>query len=287
MILFKEIEPKGDHKKLSNVNNLTWLTWSDNFRNDYKHFDTQLKKIKEVDFIYLKKYKAYNYSFSVPLSRLDKSFLHDFWNFAYALYHFNPGERIIFFSDLIDNKINARLFHFLFALFRSTLTQITNDKMGALYSPLTSGKTESDFPMHCDLYIPKILFNVYESVPKDKSGASAFLRLDDLFEQVFPQVSALPKKVTLRIKELIYTDIRQDNYEEFFSLLYDADNTWSEKLKQVIDKHKFNIKLNKGQGYMLHDRIWMHGRNKTNGGVSPKRLHRIIFNNFYEQGARS
>ncbi len=280
MILFQETAPRPELQKISSSRNLVWLTWSDTFRKSHADFDKQLSKISEVEFIYLSKYKDYNYSFSVALSKLDKSFLHDFRNYAYSLFHFDPADSIVFFTNLIDRKINAKLFHFLFALFRSTLTEITNDKMGALYSPLTSGKQESEFPLHCDLYIPKILFNVYEHVPLDASGSSAFLELSELFDVVIPKLKKVPAGTVQRMKRLIYDDIRKDNYDELFELLYDEKYDWSEKIHQVMDKHKFSIKLHKGEGYMLNDRIWMHGRNKTSGGISPKRLHRLIFNNF-------
>jgi len=44
--------------------------------------------------------------------------------------------------------------------------------MQALYAPLTPGNN-GEFPLHCDMYIPKRLFNVFDDVPDDDSGASA------------------------------------------------------------------------------------------------------------------
>jgi hypothetical protein len=276
MPLFKETKTPSHCKLAGTRAKFAWLTWSDPFRNQYKVFKTQLKRVGAIDFIYLKKYNAYNYTFDVNLSTLDPAFLDTFKAYALELLHFSPGERIIFFRDLIDDKINPQTFHFIFALFRSLMVDISRDKMAALYSPLTSGKDESDFPLHCDLYIPTILFNVFEKVASDGSGRSTFLQLETLFDEILPAVSTIPTAKKRKIREIIQSDRRKDRYEEFFMLLYDKSNPWSAELKSKMDKRKMSIKLEKGYGYMLHDRKWMHGRDAING-VPSKRLHRLIF----------
>jgi hypothetical protein len=276
MLLFKEIKSPSHQKLTGTGKKFAWLTWSDAFRKEYKAFNTQLRRAGGIDFIHLKKYKSYNYTFDVNLSGLDPLFLQNFKEYALDLLHFSPGEEIVFFRDLIDDKLTPRTFHFIFALFRSMLVTISRDKMAALYSPLTSGKQEDDFPLHCDLYIPPILFNVFEKVADDNNGRSTFLKLDTLFSEIFPSISSIPTAKKRKIEDIIRSDRRKDRYEEFFMLLYDKSNPWSAELKSAMDKRKMSLKLEKGQGYMLHDRKWMHGRDAING-VPSKRLHRLIF----------
>lgn len=279
MILFQETEPIKAHRAFTQKNNIKWYTWSDYFMSETKGLTQQSRLIKEIDFLYLKKYKEYNYSYAVNVSKLDKEFVSHFKQYATALYHFSPGEGLLFFNTLINDKINGKLFHFIFALFRSLLVQITKDEMSALYSPLATGKKENDFPLHCDLYIPKTLFNVFENVAPDSTGQSTFLKLDTLFEVILPQVKGIDKGVIKDIYQLVYKNIKQDNYEKFYAALYD-DERQKRELQKLQNKFKIKIRLRKGEGYLLNDRVWMHGRDKTNGGVSSKRLHRLIYNTF-------
>ena len=41
------------------------------------------------------------------------------------------------------------------------------------------------------------------------------------------------------------------------------------------------IKLLYGQGYMIHDRKWLHGRDSPSNGVKSNRLYGFVFDNRY------
>ena len=276
-MIFKEDSTPKDHTLVTENKNFTWLTWSDDFRKEHKTFQKQLALIKSIDIIKLNQYKSESYS--LALERLDKGFLKDFRYYAESLMHFDPDVRIIFFSNLIDKKINGKIFHFLFAAFRSIITDTLKNKMGALYIPLIAGKNISELPLHCDLFLPKILFNVFERVAKDNSGHSTFLKLNHLFDNILPEIKFMPLKVKHKIKQIFNSVTKKDKYWDVMNLLYNEKHLWAEETAYRLNNDKFRIKFSKGEGYMINDKIWMHGRDHTNGGVSIKRLHRLAFAN--------
>src|SRR6202035_3975224 len=201
------------------------------------------------------------------------------------LFHFNPGDRLNFFRHLINDEISNADLHKLFSLLRSHLVFLFKNSMSALYPPLTPMKNQSDFPLHCDLYIPKILFNVFAKVANDNSGCSTFLRLENLFE-LLREVDSMPDNTKRKLKSIVTSETGVDRYEDFFTLLHDEDNPWFAELQGKLIKENLRIRFERGEGYMINDRVWMHGREKTNGGVSIKRLHRLVFNNQYVSPGR-
>jgi hypothetical protein len=256
---------------------IPWYTWSDDFLEFVPAIKKAHKKAGDPLFLHLKHFKMYNYTFSSPLDKLDEGFINDFIPFCRAIRQQRLGNRILFFDNLINQKINGGLFHYIIGLFRSTLSRINKDEMSALYAPLTVTTHEDDFPLHCDLYIPRVLWNVFEEVAPGDDGASTFLTTKDFFEKVAPH-SGMPAGVVKKLRKLIYIENNKDRYEDFFSLLYDNSNSWTNDLKEQINLHVQRLKFRKGQGYMIHDRLWMHGRDRCYGQVTGKRLHRLIFN---------
>lgn len=278
MLLFQETPPPAAHQRFTRKHQVRWLTWSPYFLQFLPAIKKQSRKYQEVDFVFEDQYQDYNYTYTVRLEALDPGFLEAMRHFVYDLHHFDPGEHIVFFHGLINRKVDGKTFHFLFALLRALLVQMTRDEMGALYSPLTSGKRLDDFPLHCDLYIPGILWNVMEAVARDGSGHSTFLPLRTLFEEVLPQVSRMEQATRTHLEKLVYSTVRQDHYDQFYQLLY--REAWCREVIRMQRNYRWRILLDKGEGYLLHDRTWMHGRDRTHGGVSGKRLHRLIFNNY-------
>ena len=45
-----------------------------------------------------------------------------------------------------------------------------------------------------------------------------------------------------------------------------------------MESKKQFVKFKKGEGFLVHDRLWLHGRTKTRKNVNIKRLMRLIFN---------
>lgn len=280
-MVFQQIEAPHKHRTFTNVHNAKWYSWSPFFKQTFKGLKRSISSLNEPSLLYIKNHKDYNYTYSIALEKKHRAFLEDFRHFAFALYHFNPQDRLNLFTGMIDKDITNSHYHKIISLIRALLVQDRKNQMAALYAPLTPGKNQSDFPLHCDLYIPQILFNVFGTVAPDGSGRSTFLPLTTFFE-LLSTISTMPAKIKQQLKDIFSEELKSDHYEKFYGLLYNEENIWSADLKKTLNKAKISIGLQKGEGYMINDRIWMHGRDRTTGGISRKRLHRLIFTNIYQ-----
>ncbi len=258
-----------------------WHTWSDEFRLFFddirrnEHFKSIQSKL-----IFIDGFNEYNYSYHVDLKTIlaaDKKEI--FKKFASILYRINLSDKISFFTNLINKEITGEDFHKIFAIFRTIIADTHKNEMEALYAPLTTSN-KGYFPLHCDLYIPRLLFNIYERVPTDRSGVSMFLNMNTLLEEILPNVSKMPKQVKSRIVSIVSSRHNIDYYDEFYDLLNSRNNPWYFQFRRMEEKHQFSLKFKKGQGYLLHDRKWLHGRTKPNGLMTEKRVHRLVFNIF-------
>lgn len=220
----------------------------------------------------------YTFSFGGALSTLhfeDGGLAESLNSFVLGLYDLDVGGRLMLLDGLLDDKFDGRGLHLLFTYARDVLSALMNDPMGALYTPL-SGR-QGEFPLHADLYIPQILFNVFEKVPADTSGTSLFLSVP-VFKKLLREVDSLPKDVHESLCRCLEDGEREDQYTKFYHLLYRDNEPWGEELARRMREKQVRIKLFYGQGYLLNDRAWLHGREAPHGGVPRDRLHRLIFN---------
>jgi hypothetical protein len=259
-----------------------WLTWSPKFRKTF----LRAKKLKGYDLIspeliFLQGFQDYNYSYDVvgttgPVDQL----LAMLEPFAAALYQIEINDSIYFLDKLIDEDISADDLSVILSILRKIIVARYKDKMEALYTPLTATNT-GQFPLHCDLYIPKRLLNIYEVVAKDDSGKSIFMPMQTFMEKVLPFVDEMPARTKSEIASIINSNKYEDNYEHFYEILHGRANPWFARLKHLMSLNAVEHKFEKGQGYLLHDRKWLHGRTKPNGTFSVKRVHRLVFNSNY------
>jgi hypothetical protein len=132
-----------------------------------------------------------------------------------------------------------------------------------------------NFPLHADLYIPRILFNVFEAVPDDDTGASLFLPVSTL-RKLMSGITSLPYEIENLILAIIEQQSEFDGFEVLDNLLH-GHWVWVRDLEHAMERKQLRIKLRPGQGYLLDDRKWLHGREAPKGGVPANRLHRLIF----------
>jgi hypothetical protein len=244
--------------------------------------EQEVPRLREPNFIHLRGGKPYDYTFSLDTSvALDKQLVRDLTPFVKDLYNLPVSNSIILFDAMLGEHLSERGLHLLFAFFRDALASLSGDPMSALYAPLRG--TQNAFPVHSDLYVPQVLFNVFDDVPNDSSGATLFLSGEE-FTQLLPKVKSLPPTDREKIVQILHGDSAEDHYEEFYGLLY--LNFWSKELIKKIKPKLLRMKLYSGQGYLIDDRVWLHGRERVKGGVSQKRLHRLIFNTRFKQSPR-
>jgi hypothetical protein len=195
---------------------------------------------------------------------------------AGALFGMRSPSKLILLDGLMDTVIDGLTIQTLFAYVRTRLVERTGDHAVAIHAPLgATGERERDFPLHADLYPSVFLLNVFDRVPAGDSGASLFLPMRTLRE--FVQSSdAIPPATKRRFQSFWTSPAQTDRYEEFYDLLH-GRHPWGAELGRAMRGAAMRIRLERGQGYLLHDRKWLHGREEPAGGVPSDRLHRLTF----------
>jgi hypothetical protein len=254
-----------------------WHTWSLHFRAFLREAADELRRLNQPPLVHVAELNDYDQTFSwAPTKLADRRLRAQFLTFARSLYATRPHHMLMLFDDLIGPDLDAEGLHALFALLRGAMIGMTWDKRAAMYSPLGDvSKRGSDFPLHADLYIPQILFNVFNNVPKNRSGASTFLPVAVLRELI-SHVPSLPAIERKRIIRTIQCESSTDRFDIVYDLLH-GRHKWVRELETAMKRRQLLIKLHAGQGYMLHDRVWLHGRQVPQGGIPANRVHRLVF----------
>lgn len=279
MGIFQQIDPPLKQARLTINRKATWHTWSPDFRALFKPWKKEIETLRSPPSIHLLRGKEYDDTYTLEASRLsDKKLTRDLMFFAKDLYGLQISNQLMLFTSLIDKDLSGRGLHYLFAFLRAALVSCSRDPLSALCQPISrSQKRGSEFLLHSDLYVPAILFNVFDDVENDSSGASLFLSVSSTIE-ILSQAGSLPLEVRLRITDNLTGMHDKDFYEENYDLLHGCAHQWTQDLERRMMKQQLRIKLFSGQGYMIHDRKWLHGREALRGRLSSKRLHRLIFN---------
>ncbi len=278
--VFEEIDPPPSQANLPVCRVATWCTWSADCRRLFKSWSSALNTLPRPRRKRLLGGKAYDYTLSVPFAEVDESFASEFVAFAACLYDLPTPKGIVLLSELFGDFLDGAMLPRFISLLREALVVVSGNEMCALYAPLSAvGIAAGDFPLHADLYIPELLLNIFEDVPDGSSGKSLFLSVD-AFTAILDSLADLPFEISALIRSKLSDPLNSDGYEEFFELLHgEPPNLWRLNLQTMMETQAFRIKLQKGQGYLIHDRSWLHGREQPSGGVSRKRLHRLVFNN--------
>jgi hypothetical protein len=161
MNLFERIEAPRN-ADLSQARKGKWFTFSKDFYTLLPVLKSAFKIHGAPVFVHSRRSKIYNYSFHVELKRLEPSILSELNELAKAMKRVRVGNELNFYTGLINRHVSGELFQFLFSYLRASLAQMDNNELASLYPPLTVTNNEDEFPLHCDLYVPQILFNVFE-----------------------------------------------------------------------------------------------------------------------------
>lgn len=148
--------------------------------------------------------------------------------------------------------------------------------MEALYTPLTVAN-KGHFPLHSDLYIPRVLFNLFDEVPGDGSGASILLPMDVFRNEVLTGLKTMPLAVKKKIEVILDKRDYKDHYDQFYNLLNDPENAWHAELGGKLRRRRLLQSFAQGEGYMVHDRRWLHGRLRPSRALNERRVHRLVF----------
>jgi hypothetical protein len=287
MQLFERIEAPASQACW--VSGAQWNTWSVDFRHFLRAYGGTLAEAPRPVLRHILDGRPYDYTFSISFSevssQLDLSALHEF---AVGLYDLQfQADRLIFLDRLLNRDLSGNGLQWLFAFFRETIVRLAGDEMAALSTPLGRvGPSVAGFPLHADLYPAETLFNVFDEVPSDDSGASLFLDFATL-TKLMSEIAGVPSEIKELVHECREDVLTTDRFEDFYSALHSGNTPWKAELERAMLASAERIRLHGGQGYLLNDRKWLHGREAPTGGVSGRRLHRLVFNRRAQQERRA
>jgi hypothetical protein len=165
---------------------------------------------------------------------------------------------------------------FLFALLRQLLGEIAGDPSVALYIPISmAGDADGTFPLHADLFPPQVLLNVFVDAPDRPEGATRLLPMAR-YEQIVAE--SVPADVCDRLLRYIHREaFTPDDYMSWYRLMYDG-HPWSAEVKQRLIDACTRTHLQRGEGYLVDDLAWLHGRDYLSKDLlTYQRLQRLTF----------
>jgi len=276
MKLFSRTQPPENLAITTLPGPVSLLSWSDETRELLERWTSESASLPDPTLDYFGE-GEYAYTLTYDAAGIDPTLRCGLLAMAEALYHLAPGSGLTLFDKLTDERITGAALRRLFAFLRALMVELTGDPLVAIYAPLgAAGRAEQgSFPLHADLYPPVFLLNVFDRVAKDGSGASVFLSMETAL-QIFDSTATFPPDVRDRFRHCVITPANADRYEEFYDLLH-GPHPWTAEVERAMKAQRLKVRFSSGQGYLVHDRLWLHGRESPRGGVPKDRLHRFIF----------
>jgi hypothetical protein len=186
-----------------------------------------------------------------------------------------PGRNVLVLERLMDNGIDSDLLLSLFVLFRACLVCASGNPSQAMCRPVNPVARDAGFPLHADLFLHRRLLLVFDDVA-DSGGASLFLSVP-VMTRLLRENHACPARVQLRVATLLRDRRPIDRFDEFFDLLHNGRHPWVPGLKERMAEHQFVLPLRRGEGYLIDDRAWLHGRMPSDIPVRSRRFRRLSF----------
>ncbi len=255
-----------------------WYTWSDPVRDFLRRLAPDLRRFANPPLVEVAGLNDYNRSYSLSPACVSSTPLREeLHELAARINALNVPSGLVFLDGMFDEYFDSLELRAFLSLLRGTLVEQAGDPRAALYAPLgKTGQNVGEFALHADLYIPELLINVFDNVPADHSGASVFLAVSEL-ACVLDTIASLCQQQRRQILSFFEMEVQVDRFDELYDLLHGPVHPWTRDLGRSFQARQFQIKLRRGQGYLLHDRTWLHGRAAPAGGVPENRLHRLAF----------
>ena len=254
-----------------------WYGWSPEFRNSLLKLQDVIPLLPAPDLIHLYEGKRYDLTYTVKTELVDRQLHEILFQSARALREMTPSDEVWLFSGLIDQDISSETVHYLFSYYQHCLGLISGRHDAAMYAPLGDlSDTGFPFPPHADLYLQKSLWVVFDNVPLDESGQTVLISTED-FMRALHQLETMPEGAKVHVTKLLTEEVDEDRFDDFFYFLYAKEAPWTEELAAVLAARQLMIKFQRGEGFLLNDRRWLHGRTTTSGAVREDRLHRLTF----------
>ena len=194
---------------------------------------------------------------------------------ARALTALDPGPDLWILDRLIDDEIDSRMLLALFVFFRACLVDASGIPSQAMCRPVASASRDRGFPLHADLYIHRRLMLAFDDVV-DSGGASLFLPVETLMH-LLKSTGSCPPALRRRIASLLLGRHTVDRFDELYDLLHDRTHPWVPELERRMADSQIVLQLGRGEGYLINDCAWLHGRSPSSIPVTARRFRRLAF----------
>ena len=255
-----------------------WYQWSPEFREILIRLGRLVSDAPPPQLTHLYEGKPYDYTYTVADKLSDEALHNEILHSAECLSQTKLTDRVMLLTKLIDEKVPSETIHYLFSYFQYCLGLIAGKPDAAMYAPL-GDLSETGFPfhLHADLYLQKSLFVLFDNVPLDDSGQTLLFPTGE-FLAIIRGLKTMPAEPKAFIERLLTREMDEDRFDDFYYFLYQKGVPWQEELSAALEAGQIIVKLERGEGYLIDDRRWLHGRTPPSGAVQVDRLHRLIFN---------
>lgn len=249
-------------------------TWAPHARRFVREWCSYRAALPEVERCSVPGIADYPVSFTMHLPLVPTSLRAGLVRFARQLRRLKAPSRIVLLTDLFDDQITGPSLHTLFAAVRAQLIAISGVDRSALYAPVTGSRLA--FPLHADLWHPELLLNVFDHSASEMGGASLFLRKRTLLALLASQQS-MPSVVRDEIRNCFGRHHQDHRFDRLYHLLHNRKHSWTVGLAAALEANQLTLALEPGQGYLIHDRHWLHGRTEMTHKPKSLRLFRLAF----------
>jgi hypothetical protein len=225
---------------------------------------------------------VYTVTWHVPADAIgDSGLRREMLDFARAFYHYElPVQEALILTRMLDGPGAGGTLH-LFGWLRGALAEISGEASSAIAAPTgNSGDDDGSFELHSDMWIPALLFNVFNHVVPGQ-GASLLLSTDEMW--LVAADAGVPEEILAQMNAARVEAGECDYFEQFNGLLY-GDHPWSDAVRRALTAAAVSVPMGPGQGYFVNDREWLHGRTPLAADALPPelkedRLYRLAYNN--------
>jgi len=250
-----------------------WLTWSPAFRRLIAHLRQAGALRRRVSVTRVPSCKPYDKTYTISYGKLASELRQGIQQFLPSLMAQQSGKKAIFFRRMLSPSLSSNEIRAVFALLREAFIEQHDNPAASLYSP---EKNDPGFNLHADLYFATKLWLIFDDVPDDGSGASLFLTRKQLLRSM-QTVPGVPKKAHHAVAQLLDLPLAKDSYNKMYDLIYDQRKPWCQRLQTAMTRGMQTVCLYRGEGYLIDDRNWLHGRSPVSQAVTHRRFHRLTF----------
>lgn len=277
MKLFKAASPPLHHRNNPLNRHARWLTWSARARRFFTRCRLAGPRPCRPRKLRVQRCEPYGETLHLNPSSLDRVGLRDdLRQLATDLRQLPLAEEMILLRDLYDDDATPARVDTLLSWLRAELVEAAGDERAALFSPPTPVRgRDNGFLLHADLFVVDKLWLIFDDVPTDGSGRSTFVTRR-AFSESLDEVRSLRPAPREQLRRLVHGKIHRDSFDRLYRLLH-LTSAWHDELQDALERRTLRIPLRSGEGYLINDRFWLHGRDRVSQPVGSRRFRRLTF----------